>query len=144
MIFGIISILGLLVIFLFIQSFLLLIVPFFIGLELYNESKHQKIREYLKQEKIEYRTDYEALPDKDYWLIRDCLIFSFPKKYRGVAAGRYEYSLLEGMIIQQINAVLQTSLKPDLTGVRRLLVFFFYLFIFVAPVAFLIATRHLN
>jgi stage IV sporulation protein FB len=142
LVFGIISIIGLLVFCLLTQSFILLLIPCLIGMELFNESKHQKIREYLKQEKINYRTDYQSLPDKDYWLIRDCLIFSFPKKYAGIAAGRYEYSVLEAMFVQQINSVLQTSLIADLKGVRRLFVLFLYLFIFVAPMVFLIATRN--
>jgi stage IV sporulation protein FB len=141
LVFGILSIMGLLLFFLFAQSFVLLIIPFLIGLELYNESKHQKIREYLKQERINYRTDYESLPDKDYWLIRDCLIFSFPKKYAALAPGRYEYSILEGLIIQHITAVLQTSLIADLKGFKRIIVLLFYLFIFIGPVVYLLASR---
>ena len=141
LVFGILSIMALCIMFLLMQSIVLLIIPLLIALELYNETKHQKIRDYLKQEGINYRTDYANLPDKDYWLIRDCLIFSFPKKYKGLVPGKYEYSVIEGLIIQNINAVLQVDLNADLNAFKRLLVVLFYISIFVVPVAFVLSYR---
>jgi stage IV sporulation protein FB len=141
LVFGIISMMALLILFLVFFSPVLLIIPVLIGLELYNENKHQKIRDYLKQEKINYRTDYAALPDKDYWLIRDCLIFSFPKKYASLVPGKYEYSILEPLIIQHINSVLQVNLDSDLKPFHRFLVVLFYLLLFVAPIVFVLSNR---
>lgn len=143
MVFGIISIMALTVIAVISWSFILLLVPFLIGLELYNESKYQKIREYLRQEGMDHRTDYASLSDRDYWLIRDCLIFSFPKRYAALQAGKYEYSILEGVIIQHINGVLQTRLIADLKGLRRLAVLLFYLLIFIGPIAYILSTLDL-
>lgn len=134
LVFGMISIVALTFLFIFMFNPILLIIPVMIGLELYNENKHQKIRDYLKQERINYHTDYAGLPDKDYWLIRDCLIFSFPKKYIGITAGRYEYSVIEPVIVQQITSVLQVNLKPDLTIFKRLLVLILYIASFFGPI----------
>lgn len=141
MVFGILSIFAMIILALLSGSIILLVVPFLIGLGLYNESKYQKIREYLKQERINYLVDYENLPDKDYWLIRDCLIFSFPKKYGMLQPGKYEYSILEGVIIQHIKAVLQTYLIPDLKGFRKFLVLLFYILLFVGPIVFIAMNR---
>lgn len=132
-VFGIISIVVLLVLCIVLFSPLLLLIPVLIGLELYNENKHQKIREYLKQEKINYFTDYENLPDRDYWLIRDCLLLSFPKKYPGVIAGKTEYSPFEPILIQHINAVLQVNLRFDLAGFRKVPVLLLYILSLVGP-----------
>lgn len=134
LVFGIISIIAMLFIFLFLSSPFLLIVPIFVGLELYNENKHQKIRDYLRQERINYFTDYANLPDKDYWLIRDCLVLSFPKKYAGVTAGKHDYTPFEPIIIQHINAVLQVNLKLDLSVFKRILILLFYIILFLAPI----------
>jgi stage IV sporulation protein FB len=139
--FGIISIMALLILFAFFFSPVLLIIPALIALELYNEHKHQKIRDYLKQEGINYRTDYEALPDRDFWLIRDCLILSFPKKYAAIPPGKYEYTPLEPVVINQVNAVLQVDLKPDLGVAGRLIVLLFYAAIFIGPLVFIYAMR---
>lgn len=133
LVFGIISIVALAILFVAIGSPLMLFIPALIGLELYNESKYQKIRDYLVQERINYRTDYAVLPDRDYWLIRDCLLFTFPKKYAGTPAGVYQYSIAEPLLVQHVSAVLQTNLKSDLNLLKRLLVLAFYILLFTAP-----------
>lgn len=140
LVFGIISIMGMIIICLLSSSIILLVVPVFIVFELINENKHQKIRDYLKQEKINYRTDYESLSSREYWLIRDCLLLSFPKKYPGIPAGNYQYSTAEALIIQQIKAVLQTDLANDLNGLKKLLVLLFYMCAFILPIMYVLAT----
>ncbi|MEI6020146.1 MAG: site-2 protease family protein [Bacteroidota bacterium] len=134
--FGIFSILALLLMFLFLYSPVLLVVPVLIGLELFNENKLQKIRKYLKEERVDVYIDYNELSDKNYWLIRDCLLMSFPKKYRGLQAGQYEYSVYESMLIQQTKTVLQPNLKFDLGVFGKIVWMLFYLFIFIAPIVF--------
>ncbi len=133
LVFGSISIIVLLVLCLLLKSPLLLIIPIFIAIELYNENKHQKIRDYLKQEQINYYSDYENLPDRNYWLIRDCLLFSFPRKYPGLTPGKLEYSAFEPLLVQHISAVLKVDLSFDLTGWKKLLVLVFYITSFFAP-----------
>ncbi|MEO6303940.1 MAG: site-2 protease family protein [Bacteroidia bacterium] len=140
--FGIISIICLGILFLFVQSLVMIIVPVLIALEIYNETKHQKIRDYLRQEKINYHTDYENLPNKDYWLIRDCLIMSFPKKYVSIEPGKYNYTLAEPLIIQHITAILQVNLKSDLNVFKRILVMLFYVLIFVGPIILIVSNTN--
>ncbi|MBA2613556.1 MAG: hypothetical protein H0U95_16450 [Bacteroidetes bacterium] len=140
--FGVISIICLVFLFLLFQSFIMIIVPVLIGLEIYNESKHQKIRDYLTQEKINYYTDYENLPDRDYWLIRDCLIMSFPKKYASIEPGKYEYTIAEPLLVQHITAVLQVNLSSDLSVFKRILILLFYILIFAAPIALVLFNRY--
>ncbi len=134
--FGIFSILALLLMFLFLYSPVLLVVPVLIGLELFNENKLQKIRKYLKEEKVNVYIDYKDLSDKNYWLIRDCLLMSFPKKYRGLEPGQHEYSVYESMLLQQTKTVLQPDLKFDLGVFGKIVWMLFYLFIFIAPIVF--------
>jgi len=137
LVFGIISIICLAVMFLYMNSLVMIIVPVLIGLEIYNETKHQKIRDYLYQEKINYHIDYENLPNKDYWLIRDCLIMSFPKKYATVEPGKYDYSIAEPLLIQHVTAVLQVNLKLDLNLIKRILILLFYIAVFIGPLILL-------
>jgi stage IV sporulation protein FB len=141
LVFGVISVIALTVLFAVSFNPILLIIPALIVFELFNEHKHEKIREYLRQEKINYYTDYENLPDKDYWLIRDCIIFSFPKKYGSIPPGKYEYSPLEPVLLHHINSVLKVNLKIDLNFVKRLFVLLFYIGIFIAPLVLYIWVR---
>jgi hypothetical protein len=63
--------------------------------DLIMEIKNQKIREYLIQEKINYITDYDDLPDADYWTIRDCIIVVVQQTlYAGIQAGVHQYSVI--------------------------------------------------
>ncbi len=135
LVFGVISIMALCL--LFFYSPIMLIVPVLIAFELYNETKHQKIRDYLRTEKINYHTDYNNLPDKDYWLIRDCLLFSFPKKYIGVKPGEYQYNVAEPLLVQHISAVLQVNLLNDLNIYKQILILIFYIAMFLGPLIFL-------
>jgi stage IV sporulation protein FB len=139
LVFGIISIICLLFLCIFTQNFLMLIIPVFIGIELFNENKHQKIRDYLVQEKINYKIDYDHLPDKDYWLIRDCLLFSFPKKYVSIQPGKYEYSFAEPLLIKHISAVLQVNLNYDLNLLKRVLLVFVYAALIVVPIVYFVS-----
>jgi hypothetical protein len=141
LVFGILSMLALLVFFVIFFNPILLIIPALIAFELYNERKHQKIREYLTQEKINFRVDYANLPDRDYWLIRDCLLLSFPRKYAGHQPGRHEYSPLEPVVVNQVSAVLQTNLLPDLKPGGKLLFILLYLLLLAFPVGLILLYR---
>jgi len=81
--------------------------------DLIMEIKNQRIREYLSQEKINYTTNYDDLPDTNYWTIRDCILLSFNKRYAGIEAGIHQYSILEGGLIQHVVAVLKTPFETD-------------------------------
>jgi len=133
LVFGIISILVLVTLCFVLVSPFLAVIPFFIGMELYNENKHEKIREYLRQERIDHYTDYDNLPDKDYWLIRDCLILSFPKKYGGLQPGDYQYSTVEPMLVNHVTAVLRVNLKADAGLAGKIGFVLFYLALFIVP-----------
>jgi len=138
-VFGIISIIGLTAIAIWQGNLILLIIPFMIGLELFNESKFNKIRSYLASEKIQYKVDYNDLSNKEYWLIRDCLILSFPKKYGMLSAGKYEYTVFEPSLIQHVKAVLQNNLVNDLPGFKKILMLLIYLIVIFAPIFFIIS-----
>ena len=141
LVFGIISVIGLTLLFIAGKSFFLLFIPVLIVLDLRNEFRHEKIREYLRQEKINYYTEYEQLPDKDYWFIRDCLIFSFPKKYGVLTPGKYEYSILEPAIVKQVGSVLKANLVSDLNIIRKLLIILFYLVMLFGPLVLYLLVR---
>ncbi len=132
LVFGIISVILLAVIFAS-ASTIMVIVPIMMGIELFNESKNQRIRNILKSEHINYRQDYKALSNKDYWLIRDCILFAYPKKFAGVQPGVYQYSIIEPLMIQQVNTILQINMFNDLNVLKQILFLLLYLASFAIP-----------
>jgi stage IV sporulation protein FB len=132
LVFGIISIILLAVIFAT-ASTLMIVVPIMMGIELFNESKNQKIRNILSSECINYRQEYKALTNKEYWLIRDCILFAYPKKFAGVQPGVYQYSIIEPLMIQQVNTILQINMFNDLNVLKQILFLILYIASFAVP-----------
>lgn len=132
LVFGVISIILLAVIF-STASTIMIIVPIMMGIELFNESKNQKIRNILKSENINYHQEYNTLTNKEYWLIRDCILFAYPKKFAGLQPGVYQYTIIEPLIIQQVNTILQINMFNDLNVFKKILFLLLYLASFIVP-----------
>lgn len=133
-----ISILVLLLLAILFESLFFLIIPISMVFDLIMEIKNQKIRNYLVQENINYVTEYNDLPDNDYWTIRDCILLSFSKRYRGVQAGVHQYSVIEGGLIQHIVAVLKTPIIKDLKISGTLITFLIFCFFLLLPILYYI------
>lgn len=127
LVFTIISIAALAFIALSYKSFILIIIPVSMVFDLIMEAKNQKIREYLRQENINYIVDYEDLPNKDYWTIRDCILLSFSKRYGGIQAGVHNYSVIEGGLMQHVIAILKTPFIKDIRTFGKIILVVLYL-----------------
>lgn len=144
-IFSVISIIGLTILAVITQSLILLIIPASMVFDLILENKNHKIREYLKQEKINYIIDYNDLPNKDYWTIRDCILLSFTKRYGGIQAGVHQYSVIEGGLMQHVISVLKTPFIKDIKAFGKIIVMLIFIsFLVGLPITYaLIKYQHL-
>ena len=139
LVFTIISILFLVTLIALSGNIIMVIIPAIMVFELINEVKNQKIRDYLDSEKLQYHVDYNDLPDKNYWLIRDCILFSFQKKYNGVPPGQYQYSVIEPMLIKHVMNVLKPNFNNDLSVLQVILFLMIYaIFLVGVPIALFI------
>jgi len=130
-VFSIISIIVLVVLAITLKSFIFLIIPITMIFDLINEIKNNNIREFLSQENINYTCNYNELPDKDYWIIRDGIILSFSRRYAMVQAGVAKYSIVEGSLVQHVISVLRTPFVNDIKVFGKLFVTALYLFFLV-------------
>lgn len=121
-----------------IANIFFLIIPATMIFELINETKNHRIREYLDEEHINYSTEYKNLPDKDYWLIRDCILLSFNKRYSMVTAGVHQYTIIESSLMQHVMAVLRTPIVSDLKIIGKLILILIFLAFLIAPIAYYI------
>ncbi|MES2514776.1 MAG: site-2 protease family protein [Bacteroidota bacterium] len=136
-IFTVISILCLSLFAIFSKNVIFMIIPFSMIFDLLMEIKNHKIRQYLKQEHVNYIVDYHDLPDTDYWTIRDCILLSFGRRYAGIQAGVHQYSLLEGGIIQHVISVLKTPFIKDVKVFGKIIILLIYLsFLIVIPLSY--------
>lgn len=135
-VFTILSILFLVLFTFIFQSIFFLIIPVSMVFELIMEIKNEKIREYLIQENINYLTEYKDLKDKDYWLIRDCIILSFSRRYAMVKAGIHQYAIVEGSIVQHVLSIIKTPMIKDLKIVGKIAVFLIFCAFLLIPIIY--------
>ena len=131
LVFTILSILFLISIITLSGNIIMVIIPAIMIFELINEIKNQKIRDYLGGERIQYQVEYNDLPDKNYWLIRDCILFSFQKKYGAVQPGQHTYSVIEPMLMQHVMKVLRPVFSNDLSVFQKVLFLMLYVFFLI-------------
>lgn len=143
-VFSIISIIGFAIFSILTGSIILLIIPVSMVFDLIMENKNHKIREYLKQENINYIIDYNELPNKDYWTIRDCILLSFTKRYGGIQAGLHQYSIIERGLMQHVISILKTPFIQDTKVFGKILTVLLYLiFLIGLPITYgLIYLQH--
>ena len=131
LVFTIISIIAILGLSVLSQNIFFLIIPASMIFELIMEIKNQKIREFLKTENINYTINYSDLPDTDYWTIRDAILLSFSKRYAGVPAGVYKYSIIEGGIVKHVISILKTPFIIDIKILGKIIMLLIYLFFLI-------------
>ena len=138
LVFTIISIAFLVLLAIQLRNIFFLIIPATMVLELISETKNQRIRDYLLQERINYNVDYKKLPDKDYWFIRDCILLSFNKRYAMVPAGEHKYTIIENSLMQHVIAIIRTPVIGDLKVIGKFLMLMVLIAFLIIPVMYYI------
>lgn len=138
LVFTILSIVLLLLFAIWFRYLFFLIIPISMVLELIIEFKNQRIRDYLNQEHINCVTTYGDLPDKNYWLIRDCILLSFNKRYSMVKAGDHQYTIIEGTLMKHVMSIIKSPITSDLKIIGKIVMLLVLLGFLILPVAYYI------
>jgi stage IV sporulation protein FB len=134
MIFVLLSILVLVYISLSSQSYFLLIIPFFLIMQLSSQSQAKKVKQSLQEKGIDTDKSYDELSDRDYWLIR-AEIISHSKLYsRDLSPDDYVVSGKEVQLIKQVKNIIRKNPVKDLGIGGKILITFFWLLMFIIPV----------
>ena len=134
-IFGVVSVIGLTVLILFLSSPIMLIIPFSMVLNLVQEWKRYNIRKVLRQEQISYLGDYTEISDQQYWTLRDVVLMNNPEKFPDAEAGKYQYSVLEPILIQEVRNLLVFKYVGRFYLIERILYMLLYLAMLLIPIA---------
>ena len=138
LVFTILSIVLLLLFAIWFRYLFFLIIPISMVLELIIEFKNQRIRDYLNQEQINYIATYKELPDKNYWLIRDCILLSFNKRYSMVKAGEHQYTIIEGTLMKHVMSIIKAPITKDLKIIGKIMMLLILLAFLIIPITYYI------
>jgi stage IV sporulation protein FB len=122
------------------KSFYLLIIPYFLILQLVSQSQTKKARAEISDRGIELAKNFDELTDREYWLIRDSIGTHINYYKKLVQPGIYVPSEKEDKIAGGVVSVLQTPPLKDLGAGGKVLVIFIILACFIVPfISFLLS-----
>jgi stage IV sporulation protein FB len=114
-------------------SFVFLLFPLMMLFRLFGEKSISNIEKKIELEGIHVDLDYDELPDKDYWRIRNILIENHPSFKDVALAPPYEYSAKEEKIMTTIQSLLHRHLIQDVSVVGKLLILLIWIGAIASP-----------
>ena len=123
---------------LFTQSYIFLIIPFLLLLQLRREKELKTIREDAREKGIDLEQSYGELSDRDYWQIRDSI--ARHNKFFGqlIKEGEYEVSQSEGRVINVVKSIIHRPPEKDLSPAGKVLIVLVWLAAFLSPLLFVL------
>ncbi|BDD05169.1 site-2 protease family protein [Aureibacter tunicatorum] len=113
-VFIIISILCLTSVAVYIENYILLIIPLFLVLRLVNSYKLKKVHSKLDQDRVSYNKSFDELNDEEYWKIRKELAAHFPNIAKLVGDNKLAEAKQEEKIIMHVKNALERKYVKDL------------------------------
>lgn len=131
----------------YLKMYTLLIVVVFMGLRLRNDFQESGIRKKLTALQLDFYKTYADLADVEYWKIREVLLKNLPG-FESVPRSIYRYDEKEGLLMNQVNNVLDYKCEQDLGLFAKLGIVFLWILCMIIPLVmvtlYYINTRQLD
>lgn len=132
-VFAIVSAIGIGAVAIYSETYFLLVVPYFLWLELSLNAKRKKLKHALTEKDIGYTKEFDELSDKEYWLLRDEILRHLPVS-KTLEVGVYHPDSDENAIIQQIQALSSPKPIQDLSFGGKTFFFLLWLIGLIGPI----------
>ncbi len=120
------------------KSYFTLIIPMFLILKMNGMKKLNEMRNKLEEKGLDLTLNFESLNNKQYWLIRKELLTINKLPGKTDIDDDYSESIYEGLIMQNMRAVLLNVPYNDVGSRGKLLFTFFWIILFVVPLTLLL------
>ena len=117
------------------QSYVLLIVPLFLFLQIKNQSQINMVRKIANEKGISTNKNFSELSNEEYWLLRDELAVNFRGLTNLIEAKRYIQVPAENRVINVVKQVIKKQPIKDVRVGGKILFMFIWIFSFLIPVA---------
>lgn len=119
------------------KSYALLIIPFFLTMQITAQIQSGKLKKSLTEKGIQIRQSYDDLSDKDYWRIRDEIAIHISSFARFISPGVYEVSERETQVIKYIQTLLRKPAASDVSPFNLLWITMIWIISFALPLVLL-------
>jgi len=116
----------------------LLIIPFFLYLQIVSHLHTTKAKQIIKNKGFALNKSFEDLSDKEYWLLRDELARNIKIITNLVTPQRYITLPDENIVINQIKAITRKKPEKDIGVLGKILFVFVWLLMFAFPIITLV------
>ena len=115
------------------ESFILLIIPFFLYLQYTKQEKTRKMRLLLESKGIQLEKKYENLTNEEYWVLRKEIIQNERGFSLNIDSDRLVHTPYENKIVNYIENLIQLPPKQDITTLGRIGVILTFILAYVIP-----------
>lgn len=115
------------------QSYFLLIIPFFLLMQLSSQSQIKKVKIGAESQGINLDKSYGELTDEEYWLIRDEIGTHMKYYERFITPKRYVMADNESKIIKQVKNIIQKKPTKDLKVIGKIFITVSWFLTFIIP-----------
>ncbi len=115
------------------QSYFLLIIPFFLLMQLSSQSQIKKVKNGVESKGINLDKSYNELTDEEYWLIRDEIGTHMKYYERFITPKRYVITDNENKIIKQVKSIIQKKPTKDLKVLGKIFITILWILTFILP-----------
>ena len=116
------------------QLYFLLIIPFFLLMQLNSQSQFKKVKKEISAKGINLDISFNELSDEEYWLIRDEIGIQMKYFSRFITPKSYVIADNEHKIIKQVKAIIQKKPIKDLKIGGKILITALWISAFIVPI----------
>ncbi len=118
----------------YVRNLFLLVIPFFLLMNITGRFRQNRIRKELAKQQIDYQKSFPELSDEEYWRIRDELLTQTPL-LKGPAPGDHQIDPnLETRIAVQVRSLLNKAPENDLSTAERVALVILWVLFFIGPI----------
>lgn len=115
------------------ESFILLVIPFFLFMQIKNQTQMRNFKVYIKNKGFDIDRDFNDLSNMEYWTLRDEIALNIKVISNMVEPKRYFPIPAENQVINVMKQVVQKQPNKDIKIGGKILILFLWILTFLLP-----------
>ncbi len=115
------------------ESYILLVIPFFLFMQIKNQTEMRNFKTYIKNKGFNIDRDFNELSNEEYWTLRDEVAVNIKAISNMVEPKRYRPIPAENRVIDVMKQVVQRQPTKDIRIGGKVLFLFVWILTFITP-----------
>lgn len=115
------------------ESYILLVIPFILFMQIKNQTEMRNFKVYIKNKGFDVDRDFSDLSNEEYWTLRDEIALNVKVISNMVEPKRYFPIPSENRVIEVMKQVVQKQPNKDMTVGGKIMILFLWIMTFLLP-----------